>query len=165
MEILKKARKIVACGILGAGAGTLMGITVNTFIEETPAEVEADIRKLEDKQDSLGTKENTVERELGAACFKILEGVFEGGMGLDQAVADAVTNPDTTVCGNDTEEVLDAVHKVSYVEAEIDAVEMQLSYAQVDLDNANNGAKRIAAFGALFSAASAMLCASGMRRQ
>lgn len=163
MEKLKKTRKIMLCGILGAGTGSLLGFGLNTLVDQSPAEVRAIIKDLKEEQTSLIDDKAALKKELGAACFDLIDGIYEGGMGLDQAVTNAITNTDPTVCGSTEDEVLTAVQKVSAIEVDLGAVAENLRGADTELQIANNGPAKIVAFGCLFAIGGAGLGVAGLR--
>lgn len=146
MEILKTARNIAIGGVLGSGLFALVGTGCNVIFGDNPAEVKRTIEQLKKEQKALLSEKDTLRVKIGETCFNVLDPVFEGGMGFDQAVADLAANADETVCGKTEDAVRSAVQEVSELEANLGAKSTQINDANTDLGLAESDQERVPGF-------------------
>ncbi len=127
-------RNTVAGGVVGFGAMTGISYGMSSFLNESPETLRSNIDDIEKEGDRLDTRKKEIAEEIGAACFALLEPIYEQGMQFDAAVVRLARNPDGAVCGETEEQVTTAVGKVSGIIADIGANNIALTAEQNDLN-------------------------------
>ena len=153
MAISRMVRNMVAGGVVGFGAMTGISYGMSSLLNESPETLRNTIDEIEKEGTKLDTRKKEVAEEIGAACFALLEPIYEQGMQFDAAVVRLARNPDGAVCGETEGQVTTAVGKVSGIIADIGANDIALTAEQNELSHVVNDRNiywALGGFGGLF---------------
>ncbi len=165
MEILKKARNLALCGLVGGASCLSLGAICNVLLNEDASDLKNTIEGLKKEQEALVDQKEPLQIKIGERCFALLDPIFEGGMGFNTAVADLAMNPDRTVCGKTEDEVEAAVYEVSELEADIAAKSNEIKDATTELQITESDWDNLSDFGIVGAVGGAALYVLSVKLQ